>query len=487
MPETKAARLKKKGIKDQDIIKEYMKDLHEKKEEYFDLSSDIQLSKGENSDSEGDDDEIDSDYQSELASIVDGQDEDQITEEDEGACQYSEVCSSEVVTLINEASPKDSCFQSQSHYPPPPVEDQKWEVECTSQVLKKLTYRKTPQYLRKAICAAIINDIACHRHQIRVKTNNTEHQLYQRKVLRDKVTILWERAVQFSPNLTESASDESVYFTDVIRLWDIVIHERSLKKRIKAIEKAWNCEREAKPGHEKLKLCSDISQDQRVFKRILSGSGNSDFQVLPPADPDPNQYKPVTLYNVPGNIEFLVTSQREFELPIKMWPEEHEIIQMDPTEPIVVLGRSGTGKTTCCLYRMVQEFLNYYHEKQSESQSRIDSEGYYHEKHSESQSRTASEGYHPLRQLFVTKNKFLREKFEAQFNKLIAYHFFQNQERSDMKNLLCPVFLTWDDFLILMDHSLCDSNIVDDIDSSCDGAGDDHGCPLKHLGNNLKQ
>lgn len=422
-----------------------MKELKEKKDDYFEQITDTQLSKGESSNNESDDDEIDSDYQSQLASVIDDQDEAALTEENELESQCQGIPSD--IKLNKDVSPNECSALSLQFQNPSPVEGQKWEVECTSQVLKKLRHKKAPLYLRKAVCKTVINDLACSRHWVPVKTNDTEHHLYQRKILRNRVTILWERAIQFSPNLTklnetQDSKSNAAYFVDVIRLWDIVLHERSCQNRIKAIEKAWNREKGAKLVNQRLKLCnpnSDQSLNQvRIFKCVLSDSENFDFQVLPPTDPDPNQCKPATLYTVPHNIECLVSTNQKFELPITMWPEEHKIINEETTEPMLVLGRSGTGKTTCCLYRMVQEFLDH------------------HKQHS------VTAAGHPLRQLFVTKNKLLCEKFEVQFRKLIAYHTFDEhivhtQDIGNLENLLCPVFLTWDEFLILMDHSLGDS------------------------------
>ena len=445
MLETKAAKLKKKGIKDQDIIKEYIKELKEKKDDYFEQ---LELSKGESSNSESDDDEgIDSDYLSDIRSMIDSQDENAITMGRELEHQYHDIVSDVDASIDDSLS---FCQESQNSNPI--IEDQEWNVECTSQVLKKLRHKKTPVYLRKAVCKAI-SDLARKRHRIPVKLKDTEHQLYQRKIFQKGITIFWENSIQFSPDLTKSANEN--YYTDVIRLWDIAIHERSCQNRIKAIKQAWNREKEAKV---KLKLCNPKSNQSpanqcRIFKCVVSDSESFDFQIVPPIDPDPNQYKPATLYTVPRNIELLVSRIQRFELPIKIWPEEHKIINMplNSAEPIIVLGRSGTGKTTCCLYRMVQEFLNH------------------HNEHSE----------HPLRQVFVTKNTLLCEKVEKQFMKLIASHSFdvykdlvQNLDKGDRNNLKYspyPLFLTLDDFLLKMECSLCDSATLDD-NSSCESA-----------------
>ena len=45
------------------------------------------------------------------------------------------------------------------------------------------------------------------------------------------------------------------------------------------------------------------------------------------------------------------------------WPAEHDIINLPYTKAVLLLGRSGTGKTTCCLYRMWNEYVTYWKKK----------------------------------------------------------------------------------------------------------------------------
>ena len=124
---------------------------------------------------------------------------------------------------------------------------------------------------------------------------------------------------------------------------------------------------------------------------------------------------------------------------------------MKSQDPIIVLGRSGTGKTTCCLYRMVEEFLKFH----------------------EYQKTHADEQVPQLRQLFITKNKYLRDMFREQFLDLIASHQAEVPrgnaiEEGNLDRLSCPLFVTSDEFLSLMEDSLklidsedtCDDNTL---------------------------
>lgn len=397
--------------------------------------------------SDNDESEVDSDYESEI--VMDSQEErDESTEDAVSDC-FSDIYyleekgtnkNKDLVGYPSDSSPSEvvlpfnhNSFQRQTSKRPlldrqlsKPFHT-KFDVECTVKVLKKLKHKKTPEYLRRAIFTTVFNDLTCGRHWVPVTTKNMQHQLFQRKVLRSKVTILWEKTIQFSPKY----SRENVHmYIDVIRLWDIVFKESSCQTRINAIEKAWSQEEELNVC-ETLRPCrahNDQSQSEgfgpRMFERVLSESKNlSDVQLFPAADP--SQYRPVTLHEFPKKIAFLSSSSHKFELPIKMWPEEHKIVTINSVEPMVVLGRSGTGKTTCCLYRMIQEFLNY------------------------------NKDGRPLCQLFVTKNELLCKKFQMQFKRLIKYHSMDlDCNFEDVHNYSSPSFMTLEMFIEFIDHKI---------------------------------
>ena len=52
----------------------------------------------------------------------------------------------------------------------------------------------------------------------------------------------------------------------------------------------------------------------------------------------------------------------EIEFPFRLTECECRVVNMKqtPEEPIILLGRSGTGKTTCCIYRMFAQFVTYW-------------------------------------------------------------------------------------------------------------------------------
>ena len=433
--------MKAENCKPYKIVKEYIKELSNKKEGYFELESSATQRQQEN----GSDNDSDSDLEDKLFaehSLAQLGDSEQLQSND---------------ALSEEAMPSEDRHQIQSGDQNQTDDQesnqlQEWEVECTPYVLKLLKHKKTAMYLCKAFCQAVFKDLPQGRHWHKVKTRDLKHQLFQKEILRGKVTMLWERAVQYSSKLTGIDAKNPIY-ADVIRVWDIVMHKRSVQHRIKAIERAWSRESGISVAPKMLKSVEgNESQRQayarRIFKPIPSVCDHSecdnsqiDIQVISPVDPDPKLYQPLILHTVPRNIDVLVSSSCKFDLQITLQPEEDEIVKIPTAEPVIVLGRSGTGKTTCCLYRMVQEFLNYY-------------------EHVVQSLKEETKPALPLHQIFVTKNKHLCKRFGNQFLKLVTNHpittgpGLSTAKQNDATHPQYPLFLTLEEFFSWMESSL---------------------------------
>ncbi len=417
------------------FVEEYIKILREKGEDYFRLEPIYpEMTVPDESDS----DERDSDYESELASVVDIDSESE-QEDSDCSCDERQFQTGTSTATTTSKYPLPTKRQDSSKY--------KWEVECTPRVLKKLKHKKTPEKLRKAIFATVFDDLAKGRHWHQVKTSNKRHQLFKKRVPgRKQVIILWERVMQFSSTQTDKSTSDTIY-TDVVRLWDIVMNEKSYKQVIDEIEKSWERKRTIAMSEEHM-----LNEFQnQIPEHIVISNKAANVKAILSADPDPTQYKPLIVHKVPHKLNEIINScSRKFDLPIKLWPEEYDIIKMKSEEPLVVLGRSGTGKTTCCLYRMVQDYLK------------------------------AAESNTPLRQLFVTKNKHLCNKFKKQFLKLIKRFPLSNPvwEGHQIKprhitDLHTPVFTTNEEFLYLLDHTINGKEVIH--------AGDPHlGCHDSH-------
>ena len=197
-------------------------------------------------------------------------------------------------------------------------------------------------------------------------------------------------------------------------------------------------------------------------------------------------------------------ARRDF--PFKEWPKEHDIISMPQGKAsILLLGRSGTGKTTCCLYRLWNQFQNYWlqaivsgpliqqkpltilqdkgemttddieidtpsedlespeiTENSNEDTLTID------ESISAEQLEMVSEPiFEHFHQIFITKNYVLCAQMKKRFYDLaagrdIAVNHMPFEETdipstfSDVEDLAYPLFLTARQFFILLDNSLND-------------------------------
>lgn len=167
----------------------------------------------------------------------------------------------------------------------------------------------------------------------------------------------------------------------VIRVWDVVLdHDnlsRSIDQTIDRIEKSHlrgeDCaifakiERSLGRDSKEDKGTKSMARIPRVFpmSNEVTCIGATDCKPqnsidrsrhFPPASEDPRQFTLLKFYELnAGAVKMLLDGQNEnMDLPFTPGPKEHEIIhyQSDPQRSILLMGRSGTGKTTCLVFRM---------------------------------------------------------------------------------------------------------------------------------------
>ena len=242
--------MKAENYKAHEIVKKYIKELANKNDGYFESWSATHKQEDDS------DDNSDSDLQDEFIdnSLAQPDDSGLFLPDD----TLSEEATSSVFHLKSQCCDQNQADSSGivSHES---YQHQEWEVECTPYVMKLLKHKKTARYLCKAFCEAVFKDLPQGRHWHKVKSHNVKHQLFQKEILHGKVTMLWERAVQYSSKLTGNDAKNPIY-ADVIRVWDIAMHKRSVQQRIKAIEKAWSRE-------------SGVSVAPKMLKSIESNEG----------------------------------------------------------------------------------------------------------------------------------------------------------------------------------------------------------------------
>ena len=238
-----------------------------------------------------------------------------------------------------------------------------WEVECTETFWKELSKQEKP--LKETAFSKLYRLANGEWHEKFHKTlSGTKcKKLYELKV-DDSVRIIWERAIAYSPRLSlkdSSKNQPAELYTEVIRIWSLVLNHDRINTHVKQIETA-----NAK-GQESVikKNLSNHSTSLReripcIYEIDPQCTNNNEF--FPPASAKDNEYNVVTFYSISdGFIESILKhkdSRRDF--PFKGWPKENEIINLNMDNSVLLLGRSGTGKTTCCLYRLWNQFKLYW-------------------------------------------------------------------------------------------------------------------------------
>lgn len=295
-------------------------------------------------------------------------------------------------------------------------------------------------------------------------------------------------------------------YSEVIRVWDIVLDHGNLHRRIEhvstLVKNSNSRGRDAllqipltmpsKPtqsttGQEVVRL-----PQKYVYKDFSKPEVLAQTQYyIPAASTEDKEYKLVTFYSFNSTFvkSMLDGSDARRDFPFKEWPQEHDIINMKQGESsILLLGRSGTGKTTCCLYRLWNHFQNYWSlaiiggrlvpwrslvTLQSKDEVAVGQKDCaYRSQRKEIMEK--SEHYH---QVFITKNPVLCSQVKRQFYDLAAGRDFAKEhmdyEGADLPSSLTevddhafPLFLTARDFFILLDNSLGDGKNFFQRDSS---------------------
>ena len=267
-----------------------------------------------------------------------------------------------------------------------------WEVECTADVWKTLRDKKVVPELKQRIIRKI---------QLLAKGEWTTHlckelknapptlKLYEVKLSKAS-RIIWELAIAFSPRLSEDAEKRLQYsedegnqpvrgariYSEVIRVWDIVFDHDKIFKSVQRIIKS-HCRGEECIIQKKLKGVKQSQFQAGIGKRfpMVFAESDVDFDAkslqeyqeslkryYPPASSNETEYHILKFYNFDSNLVSHVLHNLEVKVdfPFRVTDLEHAIINLKSKAPILLLGRSGTGKTTCCLYRLWSQYVSYW-------------------------------------------------------------------------------------------------------------------------------
>ena len=243
-----------------------------------------------------------------------------------------------------------------------------WEIDCTERFWKNLT--SLPSLLRKKAIGRIQRLAEGEWHAKFKKAVGSEPglELYEMKLTKSW-RIIWQKAVDFSARCTQESSNYVIY-SELIRLWDVVKHkgihaaivyaeqsfrkgrESHVKHCLKYLESA------SSPRHKPPRGCIPrLYTCQDVGTEVVKAT-----HFVPLANPGDKNYNLITFYAFTSSLVYtLLTRERQrCDFPFKGWPKEHDIINLKSKESILLLGRSGTGKTTCCVYRLWNQCHSYW-------------------------------------------------------------------------------------------------------------------------------
>ena len=271
-----------------------------------------------------------------------------------------------------------------------------WEVECTSDVCKTLKDKKLPSDKKRQIVRIIKQLANGHMRGSLAKrlvgiAKESKILLFEAK-LDKSARILWERAIAFSPRRSalpdKKNETRSGIYTEVIRIWDIVFDHDTVPRKIKKIVRSYNrgtsCFIKKNLKATPVNNSSSLSKysDRECVPKIYVPREDADQQVeedekpcssnesskmfFPPGSPEKTEYHILKFYAFSNTMVTAILGNQnktKFNFPFRVSELEHSVINMAPkrTTSILLLGRSGTGKTTCCLYRLWNKYQTYWH------------------------------------------------------------------------------------------------------------------------------
>ncbi|NXI65510.1 TRNK1 protein, partial [Anseranas semipalmata] len=265
-----------------------------------------------------------------------------------------------------------------------------WEIECTPEMLKTLGSKAVPHYMKTKTIMTIKqlgNGEWTRGLQKPLKHLKADIQLYEAKL--DKgARMLWELAIDFSPRCSESAEKimeteqtkslpekSGRVYTEIIRIWAIVLDHCKLNRVLDSICMSYNrglsCILRKKlkgisKGHQNYNMTTQ-KRVPRCYVEDLEAEKSKEHAVpeyFPPASAAEMEYNIMKFHSFSTNMALNIINDvhSDVEYPFRVGELEYAVIDLNPRpmEPIILIGRSGTGKTTCCLYRLWKKFYSYW-------------------------------------------------------------------------------------------------------------------------------
>ncbi|GAB1610784.1 hypothetical protein Ahia01_001364900 [Argonauta hians] len=353
----------------------------------------------------------------------------------------------------------------------------RWRVVFTRDVLLTLLDQTIAKETRDEAITAIVNlanGPECKRVR-RVKNVPHDVQLYT-LCLSEHSRIIWQVVVHYFPDKLDHH--------EVICVWKVLFNLNNLKPVIDYIVR---CQQSSLfSDHQWLKASPlGVSKIGKWYPhqyspcRDIDGGGGcrEDLRqatVLVDTASDENMVK---LYQLRTSMVEQLKEDRIVPgaaFPFEIKEPEAIIVRYDRKRPFIVVGRSGTGKSTTCLYRVWYGYAAYwnnikigngdpYIRKYSEEtleRSEKDQDAT-QPSYADQEGPYQREDYTNLRQLVVSRNQSLCEEMERTFGsfcsgqQLCQNHVpFSGHCPEDLKEIHFPLFSSLKKFWVLADVSL---------------------------------
>jgi hypothetical protein len=263
-----------------------------------------------------------------------------------------------------------------------------WEVECTAEVWMFLSNRRVSErakwkliwQLRQlaggdwqpALCRAVENIPAGIR-------------LFDMRLL-DTVHVVWQLAVAFSPRRSEANVDTTglvirgCIYSEIIRVWDVALNDgqfkASIDRAVKSNLRGKDCIIQKQltgiethvtvdaDGNATLKRVPRLWMEDSALGKNGCTTAEAKERFYPPGSANEKEYHIMKFYALDSSLvgTALRGESAKVDFPFRVTELEYAIISLrpNPPAPVILLGRSGTGKTTCCLYRLWSNFVRYW-------------------------------------------------------------------------------------------------------------------------------
>jgi len=315
-----------------------------------------------------------------------------------------------------------------------------WEVLLTSCAYERL---QKAGKKRQEVALKILKELASGFWEESHKQVIEKHGYLALRIVKVKdLNVLWCIDVNFS-TLRDA-------FVEVIQVWDVADDEQMPEAKRAILEEWKNSKRRWVSVAEALKKRVLDKDSKQRLPRVVSCAELEDADIA-----TVRKFFTLDKYMLQGIHEGEVQQEGETasaseRLRMRISKEQYELIKKPG--PVILIGRSGSGKTLCCLYRMLSHYQNYWRESISAGgQELISHNG----------------SFSHLNQVFVTHSSSLVNKVQDNFSNLLDEPWtvkavaagarlvtFADQARlpDDMQSVKqFPIFTTFRKILVMVD------------------------------------